>query len=88
MMGDAERVPLMMVVRVGNAEDAAAAGLDSFGEEHPVREVKRSESVTAAVDPKLLPRTASDIKRNNDATTLAMRLLKRSMPRFVNLDEQ
>ena len=87
-MGDDERVPLMMVVRVGIAEDAAAAaGIDSFGEEHPVRQVKRSESVTA-VDPKLLPRTASDIKRNNDATTLAMRLLKRSMPRFVNLDEQ
>ena len=86
-MEDDERVPLMMVVRVGNAEEAAAAGLDSFGEEHPLREVKRSESVTGS-DPKLLSRTASDIKRNNDATTLAMRLLKRSMPRFVNLDEQ
>ena len=86
-MGDGQRMPMMMVVRVGNAEDAAATGLDSFGEEPAVREVKRSESVTA-VDPKLLPRTASDIKRNNDATTLAMRLLKRSMPRFVNLDEQ
>ena len=87
-MEDDERVPLMMVVRVGNAEDPAAAGLDSFGEEHLISEVKRSESVTGS-DPKLLSRrTASDIKRNNDATTLAMRLLKRSMPRFVNLDEQ
>lgn len=77
-MGEGNRTPLLLV-RLGQADPMDP---EAFEEDHSVREVKRSEAA-----PRMSSRTAAaDIKRNNDATTLAMRLLKRSMPRLLNLE--
>lgn len=85
-MGEGDRMPLLLV-RLGQADPMDAEAFEAAEAfDHSVREVKRSEAAPAAVDPRMSSRTAADIKRNNDATTLAMRLLKRSMPRLLNLE--